>query len=85
MRAISLEIANDRLKLWVFHDGPVSQDEADHFDSVVVTQMVADFPDVEKGDPICGFEFIRLDQPEKIEPRGEFVFFRWEAEMNEGI
>ena len=85
VRAISLDVTKSLLKLWVFHDGPVPLEDIENFDAVVVAQMVADFPDPDKSDPSCEFEFVRIDQPGKIDPRGEFIFYRWEAESNEGI
>ncbi len=85
VRAISLETSKDIIKLWVYHDGEVSSDEKDYFDSVVITQIFADFPDPEKGDPICEFEFVRIDQPELLKPVGRLLYERWEIEKNQGI
>jgi hypothetical protein len=82
MRAISVEWSTDRIKIWVYYDGPVDEDIVDDFDASAVTQVVADFPYPDKGDPKIDFEFLRCDIPQKIGNRGEFVFYRNEGNMN---
>lgn len=78
MRAISVESSKGRVKIWVYHDGPVPKNIVDDFDASVVSQIVADFPYPERIDPLIEFEFARCDFLEKLVSRGELVFLRKE-------
>jgi hypothetical protein len=78
MRAISLELSQKVLRVTVFIDGLVDEDLVDDFDSAVITQIIADFPEPDRDDPAVEFEFIRADVPAPLEPRGRWVYFRKE-------
>lgn len=78
MRAISVEWSTEKIMIWVYYDGTIDEDVVDDFDSNVVTQVVADFPYPDKGDPSVDYQILRYDSPQKIKGRGELVFYRWE-------
>lgn len=74
MRAIEVEIAEERITIRVFTDGEASEEVRADFDAGAVTQVVADFPDRESGDPSIALEFVRCDRPRAIPLRGTLVF-----------
>ena len=63
MRAIAVDWDQERIQVRVFHDGPWDASLEENFDASVVSQVVADFPWPERGDPRVVYEFIRLDGP----------------------
>ncbi len=77
-RLISVEYSEAEIKIWVYHDGKINVDEIEKFDSSVITEVVADFPYPNNSDPKVDFEFVRLDYPEKINPKGIPVYGRQE-------
>jgi hypothetical protein len=74
MRAIEVEISAQLITIRVFTDGDATEEIREHFDAGAVTQVVADFPHPERGDPIVGFEFVRCDRPEAVPVAGTLVF-----------
>ena len=63
MRAIAVQWSAQQITIHVYTDGNSTSKSREAFDAAVVTQMVADFPDSERGDPKIGFEFVRCDAP----------------------
>jgi hypothetical protein len=61
MRAVRVEWNERLICIRIFHDGPWAQEIEEDFDAGAVTQVVADFPCTEKGDPAVEFQFVRLD------------------------
>jgi hypothetical protein len=70
MRAISVEWLSGSIKIWVYHDGKISSDIIEDFDTSVITQIYADFPQPNFVD----FEFIREDFPNRINAGEDLVF-----------
>lgn len=77
-RLISVEYSESEIKIWVYHDGKIDSIEIDEFESMVITEVVADFPYPEKSDPKVDFEFVRIDYPDKIKSKGLPVYGRRE-------
>ena len=77
MRAISADVGSEVVRLTVFVDGAISDALVEDFDAAV-TQVVADFPYPDDGDPRIEFDVVRVDAPARIESRGTWVFFRKE-------
>ena len=77
-RLISVEYSDAEIKIWVYHDGKINSDEIEEFNTTVVTEVEADFPCPEQSDPKVDFEFIQIDYPEKIKPKGWPVYGRRE-------
>ena len=77
-RQISVEHSEDEIKIWVYQDGKIDPEEIEEFDSTVITEVVADFPYPDESDPKIDFEFVRVDSPEKIKPKGWLVYGRRE-------
>jgi hypothetical protein len=61
MRAVSVRWSSRQILIRVFHDGPWAALVEEDFDASAVTQVVADFPNPEQGDPEILYEFVRLD------------------------
>lgn len=78
MRYIDVEFSSERIHIIVWHDGAHDEYVHDDFDAGAVTQVVADFPRPERGDPQVSFEFVRCDFPERPEFRGVLVYGRSE-------
>lgn len=76
MRAIEVEWSRDRIMIRVFTEGEVDDAMREDFDAGVVTQVVSDFPDPDRGDPQVAFEVVRCDAPTRIPVRGVLVFAR---------
>lgn len=74
MRAIEVELAPGRILIRVFTDGEPAETLQDDFDAGMVTQVVADFPYPENGDPEVALEFVRCDSPKPVLVRGLLVF-----------
>ena len=66
MRRISVEFDRKIIKVLVYHDGLMADEEKDDFDADVITQIIADYPYPEKDDPSVELEFIRCDYPKNI-------------------
>lgn len=58
LRAVCVEVRPAEIHAWVHHDGPLSEQEEEGFDGSVLTQLVADFPCPERGDPAVYGHFI---------------------------
>jgi hypothetical protein len=78
MRAISVEWTSQNIHLWVYIDGPIDEQTREDFDAVVITQIIADFPNPDNHDPVVKFDFVRCDSPEKLDCRGVLVYARKE-------
>lgn len=76
MRAIEVEFAPARILIRVFTDGDAHEAVRKDFDAGAMTQVVADFPDPDAGDPQVEFEFVALPSPAAIPVRGVLVFAR---------
>lgn len=61
VRAIAVDWNENRIRIQVLHDGPWDAAVEEDFDAGAVTQVVADFPWPERGDPQVDFEFARFD------------------------
>jgi hypothetical protein len=61
MRAIAVDWDQERIRIRVLHDGPWDASLEADFDAGAVSQVVADFPWPERGDPHVVCEFVRLD------------------------
>ena len=83
LRAVCVEVSPAEIHVWAYYDGPQSEAEEEDFDGSVLTQLVADFPYSERGDPAVHGHFIRCDAPQPLEWRGTVVYARREA--NAGI
>ncbi|PZD74004.1 hypothetical protein C1752_01738 [Acaryochloris thomasi RCC1774] len=70
MRQIGVEFSPAYIRFIIWYDGPIGEDEKNNFDAGVISQVVADFPDPEHGDPLVGLKFIRCDAPTKIDYQG---------------
>jgi hypothetical protein len=73
MRAIEVVVTSGRVLLRVFTDGEAPARVRDDFDAGAATQIVADFPYPEDGDPEVAVEFVRCDFPEPIPVEGVLV------------
>ncbi len=73
-RLISVEYSEAEIKIWVYHDKKIDSNEIEEFDRTVISSVVADFPYPEHSDPKVAFEFVRVDYPEKINPKGWPVY-----------
>ena len=71
-KAISVEIAEDVVKFFVFTDGTHNDDIVEDFDAMVMTQMVSDFPDFDTRDPKMDFEFIAEEEP--LSAKGVLIY-----------
>ena len=64
----------------MFHDGSWPSEVEDDFDASVVTQVIADFPYPERGDPEVHYEFVRLDGnaplPQEKDEQEAFAYAR---------
>jgi len=78
MRSISVEWSSYRIHLHVYVDGVLREETFNDFDAEAVTQIVADFPYPDRGDPQVTFVFHRCDYPQKPEFEGELVYGRKE-------
>jgi hypothetical protein len=78
MRAIEVEWSPTAILIRVFAHGPVTDSLRDNFDASVVTQVVADFPYPDRGDPHVTFDIVRCDAPAPIAVSGTLVFARAE-------
>jgi hypothetical protein len=76
MRAIEVEWSPRTIILRVFVDGDASAELQEAFDAAVGTQIVADFPAPNQGDPTFTIEFRRVDHPTPVPTRGTLVFAR---------
>ena len=76
MRAVEVEWSPERILLRVFTEGEASEQVREDFDAAVVTQVVADFPEPDRGDPRVELEFVRCDAPDHVPVRGTLVFAR---------
>src|SRR5688572_7118178 len=74
MRAVEVEIERTRVLIRVFTDGDVPEDVRKDFDAGAITQVVADFPDPENGDPQVAFELVAVPSPAAVPVRGVLVF-----------
>lgn len=61
MRAVSVRWNERRIQIRIFHDGPWPAEVEADFDACAITQVVADFPYPDRGDPEIQCEFVRLD------------------------
>ena len=66
MRAIAVDWDAERIRIRVFHDGPWEASIEEDFDGCAITQVIADFPWPERGDPRVDHEFVRLDAPNPL-------------------
>jgi len=66
MRLISVEASAAEIHIWVYYDGPITEEETEDFDASVGTQVVADFPYVERGEPRVLCHFVRHDVPQRL-------------------
>ena len=80
-RLISVEHSEAEIKIWVYHDGKIDASEIEEFDSTVIAEVIADFPYPEESDPKVDFEFVQIDYPEKIKPKGWLVYGRRERRI----
>ena len=78
MRAIAADWSAEQIVIRVYTDGDTPNSIRDDFDSSVVTQVVADFPHPERGDPMVSYEFVRHDSPAPLPQWGNLVFARAE-------
>ena len=78
MRAISVGLFVEKILVTVYHDGPVAPAIVENFDAIAITQVIADFPYPERGDPKVELQFQRCDSPQPIAPRGQLVYARKE-------
>lgn len=79
MRFISVEWSEAEIRIWIYVDGPITEEIREDFDAGAITQVVADFPYPDRGDPRIYFDFIRCDFPEAPFINGEIVYGRKEA------
>lgn len=79
MRFIAVEFSSERIHVIVWHDGAISECISADFDDGAITQIVADFPWPERGDPQTSFEFVRCDYPQRPDFKGTLVFGRSES------
>jgi hypothetical protein len=63
IRAIAVAISSARIDICVFHDGHISSELIDDFESGVMSNVIADFPYPDQGDPVVDCAFIRSDAP----------------------
>jgi len=78
MRAISVDWSTEQIQVWVYVDGPIDEQVQEDFDAGVMTQIVSDFPDTDKGDPAANFTFVQCDAPQRLNCRGWWVYARKE-------
>ncbi len=76
IRMVAVECGDGRAKLWVYHDGRLSPEAEEEFDDAT-TEVMADVPPDEH--PAVGVEFVRVDAPESVAPRGWPVYGRKEV------
>ncbi len=76
MRAVTAEWSSAEIRLRVYIDGKVTDVIREGFDASVVTQVVADFPWFERGDPSVASEFVEAPSPAPLSLRGVPVFLR---------
>ncbi len=77
MRAVSVSWGRTSICIRVFHDGPWPPSVEEDFDACAVTQLVADFPYPERGDPEIRYEFLRLDGDSPLPLLGEREAFAY--------
>ena len=78
LRAVCVEVSPAEIHAWVYYDGPLSEQEEEGFDGSVLTQLVADFPCPERGDPAVYGHFIQCAAPHPLDWRGTRVYARRE-------
>lgn len=76
IRAISVDISTTRVSIYAYWDGPIDADQLEEFDGGAITQVVADFPYPEHGDPSIRLRPMRCDAPQPIPVRGQLVYAR---------
>lgn len=76
MRAISVEWSASSINVLVYVDSLAPLEIEENFDSIVITEITADFPYPDRGDPSVELKFIRVDPSSRISPKGELVFAR---------
>ena len=84
--AVSMEISPESLHIWVYHGG-MTPEEQEHFDGCAVSQVLADFPYPERGDPAIDSTFVLCGGSGRIVFRGVLAFARsglsWASASNE--
>jgi hypothetical protein len=76
MRAVAVQWSPARVTIRVYTDGEAPAEIREGFDASVVTQVVADFPYPERGDPTVAVEFLRCDAPSRLPDWGHLVYAR---------
>jgi hypothetical protein len=84
MRAVAVQWSPERIAIRVYTHGEPPAAVREDFDASVVSQVVADFPCPDGGDPAVEYEFVRCDAPTRLPDWGHLVFARsdsgkWEA------
>ena len=74
MRVVEVELSTSRILIRIFTEGEASEALRADCDAGLATQVVADFPYPERGDPQVALEFVRCDQPQSIPVRGQIIF-----------
>jgi hypothetical protein len=76
MRAVSVQYEPQTILLHVYHDGPVAQTVIDDFEAGAITQLIADFPYPERGDPAVEVQWHEHGAPAPIPSVGVLVYAR---------
>jgi hypothetical protein len=78
IRKITVVCSKKLITITVYSDCDLSNKDKDDFDSSVVSQVIADYPYPEKGEPRVELIFIRCDMPNEIVDQGLTVYARKE-------
>lgn len=84
MRAIAVQWSPRQIAIRVYIDGEASQAVRENLDASVVTQVAADFPFPDRGDPEVTFDFVRCDAPAALLTWGHLVFARADTRFAAG-
>jgi hypothetical protein len=80
LRAVSVSVNKNQIDVCFYHNGELTENDRECCE-LAITEIIADYPyyfDNEKIETEFNTPIIRLDYPDKIPQRGEWVYFRYE-------
>jgi hypothetical protein len=74
MRGISVEWADDFIRLHLYIGGEIDQEVMSDFDGSAIGQIQGDFPSSKEGGPRVDYVVVQCDYPQKLPWQGTPVF-----------
>jgi hypothetical protein len=78
--AITAEISQKEIHLRVFVEGELPDDQIENFDAGVITEIIADFPFPDSGDPKVSFEFLTVRIKDRLNYLEGLVYLKKKSE-----